>query len=121
VDEIALLERALRYYGRQPGKWEVICREHLPHREPKVGWAGRGVGGRAAVGGCAGARVSGLEVKARGGGLLFSRSVGGMARRESWGTASRVCLLQRLALAWPHWTDVLVFCPAHPTLPEPRC
>lgn len=36
ADEIELLERALRYYGRQPHRWAIICKEHLPHRQPKV-------------------------------------------------------------------------------------
>ncbi|KAI3433354.1 hypothetical protein D9Q98_003172 [Chlorella vulgaris] len=36
ADEIALLEKALHYYGRQPKRWEIICRDHLPHRQPNV-------------------------------------------------------------------------------------
>lgn len=23
-------------YGRQVGKWEAICKDHLPHRQPMV-------------------------------------------------------------------------------------
>ncbi len=36
ADEIALLEQALVYYGKQPWRWEIICREHLPHRQANV-------------------------------------------------------------------------------------
>ena len=36
-DEIALLEKALQYYGRQAWRWDIICRQHLPHRQPQVG------------------------------------------------------------------------------------
>ena len=36
ADEIALLEKALVYYGKQPRRWEIICRDHLPHRQPNV-------------------------------------------------------------------------------------
>lgn len=44
-DEIALLEKAVAYYGRQPRRWELICQNHLPHRNHIVRgsacWAGR--------------------------------------------------------------------------------
>lgn len=33
--EIHLLDKAMHYYGRQRGKWEAICREHLPYRAPR--------------------------------------------------------------------------------------
>lgn len=33
--EVYLISQALHYYGKQRGKWEVICREHLPYRAPK--------------------------------------------------------------------------------------
>ena len=35
-DEVALLEKALQYYGRQAWRWDIICRQHLPHRQPQV-------------------------------------------------------------------------------------
>jgi len=34
--EIAVLEKAVVYYGRQPHRWEIICKDHLPHRHPMV-------------------------------------------------------------------------------------
>ena len=47
-DELALLERAVQYYGRQPQRWEIICRDHLPHRQPKV-WGRAGAASRQGV------------------------------------------------------------------------
>jgi hypothetical protein len=48
-DEIALLEKALQYYGRQAWRWDIICRQHLPHRQPQVGaWQDAGCRGQAA-------------------------------------------------------------------------
>lgn len=35
-DEIELLTQAVEYYGKQSKRWEVICRDHLPHRQPQV-------------------------------------------------------------------------------------
>ena len=34
VAEIRLLHQATQYYGKQSGKWEQICKEHLPYRNP---------------------------------------------------------------------------------------
>ena len=34
--EVSLLQSAVHYYGRQPRRWEIICAEHLPHRQPQV-------------------------------------------------------------------------------------
>ena len=34
--EVSLLESAVHYYGRQTRRWEIICAEHLPHRQPQV-------------------------------------------------------------------------------------
>jgi len=34
--EIEVLKQAMKYYGRQPGKWDLICRENLPYRHPLV-------------------------------------------------------------------------------------
>ena len=45
-DEVALLEKALQYYGRQAWRWDIICRQHLPHRQPQVGaWQDAGCRG----------------------------------------------------------------------------
>lgn len=42
-DEIELLEQALAFYGKQAGRWDIICRDHLPHRQPQVGgWGAMG-------------------------------------------------------------------------------
>ncbi|GAB4822723.1 hypothetical protein N2152v2_009769 [Parachlorella kessleri] len=35
-DECALLEQAVAFYGKQPYRWELICRNHLPHRHPNT-------------------------------------------------------------------------------------
>ena len=35
AEELLLLQ-ALEFYGKQTKKWEIICREHLPHRHPQV-------------------------------------------------------------------------------------
>lgn len=50
--EEILITQALGFYGKQAKKWEMICREHLPHRHPQVLsmlWgdkrSGRGSGG----------------------------------------------------------------------------
>lgn len=42
-DEIALLEEAMPFYGKQPGRWEIVCRDYLPHRQPQVCGCGGGV------------------------------------------------------------------------------
>jgi hypothetical protein len=34
--EHVVIEKALQYYGKQPFKWETICKEHLPYRHPHV-------------------------------------------------------------------------------------
>lgn len=34
--EELLIVQALDFYGKQAKKWEIICKEHLPHRHPKV-------------------------------------------------------------------------------------
>jgi len=34
--EELLIVQALVFYGKQAKKWEMICKEHLPHRHPKV-------------------------------------------------------------------------------------
>lgn len=34
--ETHLIDQAIHYYGKQRGKWEDICREHLPYREPRT-------------------------------------------------------------------------------------
>eukprot|EP00890_Picochlorum_soloecismus_P006111 jgi/Picsp_1/6500/NSC_03844-R1_duo pollen 3 len=34
--EIEVLRQAIKYYGRQTGKWDQICRENLPYRHPHV-------------------------------------------------------------------------------------
>ncbi len=33
--EIHLIDQAMHYYGKQKGKWDDICREHLVYREPR--------------------------------------------------------------------------------------
>ena len=33
--EVYLLRQATHYYGTQVGKWDLICKEHLPYREPR--------------------------------------------------------------------------------------
>jgi hypothetical protein len=33
--EIYLLRQATHYYGTQVGRWDIICKEHLPYREPR--------------------------------------------------------------------------------------
>lgn len=34
--EQVVIEKALDYYGKQPFKWDTICRQHLPYRHPHV-------------------------------------------------------------------------------------
>ena len=34
--ETHLIDQAIHYYGKQRGKWDDICREHLPYREPRT-------------------------------------------------------------------------------------
>jgi len=36
LPEQELIVQALGFYGKQPKKWEMICKEHLPLRHPKV-------------------------------------------------------------------------------------
>lgn len=36
LNEVAVLEEALNYYGKEPNRWKLICKRHLKYREPKM-------------------------------------------------------------------------------------
>eukprot|EP00887_Chlorella_sp_A99_P005507 scaffold1.g5507.t1 len=96
-DEVAVLEAAMRYYGRQPHRWELICSAHLPHRNPQAS-KGVGVGAGVAEGGMPEQSTAGRMPHAQGAHVHRALTPGFGRRLFSYEPVSRI--LQALWQLW---------------------